>query len=347
MNYLNIDKVNLENEREIIEVKDFLKKFDLKYDCSVDYTIVARDNQNIIATASKEKNVVKCFAISDKYQGEGLSTQLLTNLINKMFDEGYFHSLVFTKLKNKELFAGMGYKEVAHTDKVILMEMGNSNIDKKLNKIIKDYNIDIKRKRAMLVMNCNPFTYGHQYLIERASKENEEVLVFVVEEDKSSFPFHIRYKLVQEGTSHLSNVKVIKGTEYIISSATFPNYFLRKDDDSLLEYTKLDASICGEQFGKKLNINRRYVGEEPYCEVTNIYNSTLMEILPKYHMELIVIPRKEIESRAISASYVRELLKNENYEEIKKLVPPTTYDFLISSEGKEIGEKLRVSNTPH
>lgn len=170
----------------------------------------------------------------------------------------------------------------------------------------------------MLVMNCNPFTLGHQYLVEKVASENEEVLLFVVEEDKSVFPFKIRYELVKRGTAHLSNVKVIEGTEYIISSATFPNYFLRKEDDSLIEYTKLDASVCGEKFGKILNIDKRYVGEEPYCNVTNTYNNTLKEILPQYGIEVIIVPRKEIDNRAISASYVRELLKSEDFEEIKK-----------------------------
>lgn len=344
---MTIDKINLSNIKEKDEVVEFLKRFELQYDNSVDYTIVARDGEKIIATASKGKNIVKCFAIDDSYQGEGISTQLLTNLINKMFDEGYFHSMVFTKFKNKDLFKGMGYKEVAHTDKVILMEMGNKSIDKTINKIIKKLEIDTDRKRAMLVMNCNPFTLGHQYLIEKVASENEEVIVFVVEEDRSAFPFKVRYDLVKKGTAHLSNVKICNGTEYMISSATFPNYFLRKEDDSLIEYTKLDASICGQQFGKKLNIDRRYVGEEPYCKVTNTYNETLKEILPQYGMELVVVPRKEIGNRAISASYVRALLKEERYEEIKKLVPKSTYEFLLSPEGKEIGEKLKLSNAPH
>ena len=199
----------------------------------------------------------------------------------------------------------------------------------------------------MIVMNCNPFTYGHQYLIEKAAKENEEVLIFVVEEDKSVFPFSVRYNLVKEGTAHLNNVKVLPGSEYIISSATFPNYFLRKEDDSLIEYTKLDATIAGKQFGKKLNINKRYIGEEPYCKVTKKYNETLMEILPQYGMEVVLVPRKEIEEIAISASIVREKIKNGEIEELRSLVPETTFNFLISAEGKEIEEKLKNSNLPH
>ena len=241
----------------------------------------------------------------------------------------------------------MGYKEVAHTDKVILMEMGNKSIDKTINKIIIKYDIDTSSKRAMIVMNCNPFTFGHQYLIEKAASENNEVLIFIVEEDKSSFPFKDRIELVKQGTSHIKNVKVIPGTEYLISSATFPNYFLRQEDDFLIEYTKLDAAICGSQFGKKLNINRRYVGDEPYCKVTNRYNESLKEILPTYGVEVVVVPRKELNGKAISASTVREYIKEDKIQELKDLVPQTTYDFLTSPKGKEIGEKIKANNSPH
>lgn len=342
---MNIEKVNLSNPFEIKEVTEFLAKFELKYDTNIDYTVVIRENDKIIATASKEKNIIKCFAIDPARQGEGISGSILTNITNKMFDQGYFHSMVFTKTKNQDIFRGIGYKEVAQTDKVILMEMGTNSIDKTIDKIKKS--IDMKKQKAMIVMNCNPFTYGHLYLIEKASKENEEVLIFIVEENKSVFPFSIRFELVKEGVSHLKNVKVVSGSEYMISSATFPNYFLRKEDDSLIEYTKLDATISGKQFAKKLGITKRYIGEEPYCKVTKKYNETLMKILPQYGVEVVLVPRKELNNTAISASIVRDKLKNGKLEELKSLVPKTTFDFLISPEGKEIEEKLKNSNLPH
>ena len=342
---MNIERVNLKNPFEVKEVTEFLAGFELKYDANIDYTVVIRENEKIIATASKGKNIIKCFAIDKNHQGEGISGSILTNVTNRMFDEGYFHSMVFTKTSNQDIFKGIGYKEVAQTDKVILMEMGTNSIDKTIEKIKKS--IDMDKQKAMLVMNCNPFTYGHQYLVEKAASENEEVIIFVVEEDKSAFPFKTRIELVRKGTAHLPNVKVVAGSEYIISSATFPNYFLRKEDDSLMEYTKLDATIAGKQFGKKLNINRRYIGEEPYCKVTSRYNQALMEILPKYNMEVVLVPRKEIDHTAISASIVREKLKEGKIEELKELVPPTTFEFLVSPEGKEIEEKLKNSSLPH
>ena len=43
-------------------------------------------------------------------------------------------------------------------------------------------------KVAAIVMNANPFTLGHQYLVEKAAAENDLVHLFMVSEDASLFP---------------------------------------------------------------------------------------------------------------------------------------------------------------
>lgn len=339
---MKLEKISYKNSFELRELREFLQKNGINYDESCDYSIVLRDHEDkIMATASKSKNIVKCFAIDEKLRGEGVSGQIITGLTNRMFEEGYYSSFVFTKEENKELFKGMGYKLVASTDRVALLEMGIQSIEKTLEKIKKQFNLEKKKERAMIIMNCNPFTYGHQYLIEKAAKENEEVLVFVVEEDRSVFPFEIRYDLIKKGTIHLNNVKIIPGTGYIISSATFPNYFLKKEDDSLLEYTKLDVILAATQFCPAFNIKKRYVGEEPFCSMTEKYNRVIMELFPKYGIEVVVVPRKTQEERAISATEVRELLSQGNFETLKKKVPAATYEFLNSVRGRAIGERIK------
>ncbi|MBC2855886.1 MAG: [citrate (pro-3S)-lyase] ligase [Cetobacterium sp.] len=344
---MNLEIVNLRSSFEKKEVIEFLKKFDLNFDETIDYSLVIRQNDEIVATASKTKNIIKCFAIDDKMRGEGLTNTLVTNLLNKSFEQNFFHNFVFTKPSNINIFKGVGFNLVSQTDKVALLEIGTTNIEKTLTSIKEKYNLSDDINRAMLVMNCNPFTLGHQYLIQKAASENDEVLIFVVQEDKSTFPFDVRFDLVKKGTEHLKNVKVIPGTEYIISSATFPNYFLRKEDDSLLEYIKLDVTITGEYFCKEFKINKRYVGEEPYCPMTKKYNEIMYDILKKYGVEVIVIPRKEIDSIAVSASKVRKLLKEDNYLELESLLPKTTYDFLMTEKGKEIAEKIKTLNSAH
>lgn len=344
---LNVEKINLRNERSVEEVKSFLKSFNLDLDKDVDYTVVIRQKDEIKATCSKAKSVFKCFAISEDLRGEGVTVTLINALNDKLFEEGMYHSFIFTKPENLEIFQGVGYKEVASVSKVTLLENGVYNIESYLNKLGKKYDILAEKQRAAMVVNCNPLTLGHLYLIEEAARNCEELLVFVVEENKSLFPFEVRYKLVKEGTSHLSNVKVIEGGEYIISSATFPAYFLRKKDEVLEGYTSLDATIFGKHFGKKFNIKKRFIGNEPYCEVTSAYNKALHKVLPKYGIEVTEVYRKEELGLPISASRVRQLIKEDNLEEVKKIVPKVTYDFLLTEEGRVIRDRIELSDSPH
>ena len=337
--YYNVESINLKSKYETNEVSKFLERFSLKYE-DVDYTVVIRENEEIIATCSKRENILKCFAINEKYQGLGLSNNLISKVTEKLFLEGRYHSFIFTKPENQYLFEGLAYKNIFTTDKVSLLESGNKNINSSLDKLKKEYNIDNNKEYTALVMNCNPFTLGHRYIVETAAKENENVIIFVVEEDKSVFSFKTRFKLIKEGTKDLKNVVVIPAGEYIISSATFPNYFLKKNDDALKEYTKIDCNIFGKYFVPTFNIVKRYVGTEPHCEVTNIYNETIQEVLPKYNVEVKLINRKEIESDAISASRVRNLLKEGNFDGVKNLVPKTTLDFLLSEEGEKVISRL-------
>ena len=254
--YYNVESINLKSQYERKEVEIFLQKFNLRYE-DVDYTVVIRENNDIIATCSKSENIIKCFAIDERYQGLGISNNLISKVTEKLFLEGRYHSFIFTKPENVFLFKGLGYKSIFSTDKVALLESGNKNIETSLEKIKEEYKIDDNKKYAALVMNCNPFTLGHRYIIEKASKENENVIIFIVEEDKSVFPFETRIKLVREGTKDLKNVTVMPGGEYIISTATFPSYFLKQSDDILKEYTKLDCNIFGKYFVSKFNIYQR------------------------------------------------------------------------------------------
>jgi [citrate (pro-3S)-lyase] ligase len=343
----NIERINLKNERNVEEVRDFLKEFNLELDNDVDYTVVIREGEKVKATCSKAKSVFKCFAIDNTLRGEGISATLINALNDKLFEEGVYHSFIFTKPENLEIFQGIGYKEVARTHNVALLENGIYDIHSYLETLGDTQEITSKKQRGAIVVNCNPLTLGHLYLIEEAARNCEELLVFVVEENKSLFPFEIRFNLVKEGTKHLKNVKVIKGGEYIISSATFPSYFLRKKDDILEAYTSLDATIFGKYFGSKFNIKKRFVGNEPYCDVTNYYNNSLKRVLPQYGIEVFETVRKEEAGRPISASRVREYLKEDKMEEVKNIVPQVTYDFLLTEEGKGIRENIKRSNSPH
>ena len=196
------------------------------------------------------------------------------------------------------------------------------------------------RKIAALVMNANPFTLGHQYLVEKAAAENDLLHLFIVSEDASLVPFKIRKQLVMKGTAHLKNICYHDSGPYIISNATFPSYF-QKDENAVIEsHAMLDLTVF-TQIAKVLGITRRYVGEEPTSLVTGIYNRIMSEKLPEQGIECIVVPRKTCEDTPISASNVRLALQNGDYDTISKLVPQTTLDYFKSPEAIPVIERIR------
>ncbi|MBQ9519760.1 MAG: adenylyltransferase/cytidyltransferase family protein [Firmicutes bacterium] len=188
-------------------------------------------------------------------------------------------------------------------------------------------------KIGAIVMNCNPFTLGHRYLIETASKQVEQLYVFVVEEDKSIFSFKDRFMLVQQGTAHLPNVTVLPSGNFMISTLTFPEYFNKDNVGSATIDPSNDVELFANYIAPALNIKIRFAGEEPLDMVTRQYNETMKRILPACGMEFRVIPRLESGGEVISASRVRRCLEKKDFATISRIVPETTLRYLISNFG--------------
>ncbi|MGL4787305.1 MAG: GNAT family N-acetyltransferase, partial [Cetobacterium sp.] len=155
---MNIETLNLNSSYQKNELKEFLKKFQLNFDETIDYSLVIRKNEEIVATASKSKNIIKCFAIDDSLRGEGVTNTLVTTLLNKSFDQGIFHTFVFTKPSNEDIFKGVGFKPISKTDKVALLEIGMNSIDKTIDKMKSQLAWEENSNNGLLIMNCNPFT---------------------------------------------------------------------------------------------------------------------------------------------------------------------------------------------
>ena len=201
------------------------------------------------------------------------------------------------------------------------------------------YNIS-DNKKACVIINANPMTLGHLYLVEKAALENEEVLVFVVSEDLSSFPFVDRIDIITKACSHLNNVTVLPSLSYLVSRITFPKYFLKEDDLIKDEQTLIDVLVYKEFYSKIFNINKRYLGTEPFSYNTSKYNKVLKDYLG---LAVVIVERKKKDHTAISASYIRILIKKGDISKIKNYVPQATYDYLLSERGQKIIDKIQSS----
>ena len=191
-----------------------------------------------------------------------------------------------------------------------------------------DYDSKLYNKIGSIVMNCNPFTKGHRYLIEQALTQVDFLIIFVVEEDQSLFTFQERFSMVINGTSDLKNVKVVPSGNFILSKATFPEYFLKIEDSDLVHNVECDITLFAEQIAPKLNITYRFVGEEPFDPVTNEYNTAMKKILPQYNIKLVEIPRVKDNLTVISATAVRSIMNTEDRKQLEHFVPATTKNLL-------------------
>ena len=180
------------------------------------------------------------------------------------------------------------------------------------------FNCEKHNKIGAIVMNCNPFTKGHRYLIECACQVVDFLIIFVVEEDRSLFSFEERFEMVERGTDDLGKVMVVPSGKFILSQTTFPEYFLKiADEDMFADY-----------IASELHIAYRFVGEEPIDNVTNEYNNAMKKILPKKGIHLMEIARKMEDGVYISASEVRTNIERGSMEEAYRLVPETTINIL-------------------
>ncbi|MBC8014169.1 MAG: [citrate (pro-3S)-lyase] ligase [Sporomusaceae bacterium] len=341
-----IEILNQKNAKAIGEVRDFLAGFDLSFDDVVEYTINLRLDGKLVGTGSFQGEVLRNIAVDESIQGAGLTAKILSELMQEQARRGRLHYFIFTKPSKAYLFEGLGFVEIARAEPyVALLEMGIGSVATYCESIRKA-TAHLTGNFAAIVVNCNPFTKGHQALIRQASKENEAVIVFVVSEDRSLFPFEDRFKLVKEGVADLANVAVVPTGKYMVSAATFPTYFTRNADKAAAQ-AALDITLFAKKIAPSLGIKARYIGEEPYCPVTNAYNDAMLAIFPQHGIKIKVIERVQVEGEIISASKVREMIRQDDWEAIKKFVPENTYHYLRSAKNKNILEKIHSSNTRH
>ena len=333
------------NSRNLKLVKDFLNKQDLAIDNNIDYTVILENDGQVVATGSLERNILKCIAVDNNFRGYGLSNIIVSELISEGYRRDNDRLFIYTKPDNETLFKELGFYTLEKTEKVVVLENKKDGIELyckellneslKFNKCLKEY-----KNVSSIVMNCNPFTKGHRYLIEKASKESELVHLFILAEDKSVFPSNIRYELVKDGIKDLENIIIHKATDYIISSSIFPSYFLKKKTDVAKSQAVIDAKIFSKYIASVLGIKKRYIGTEPNCEVTALYNNVLKEVLSKNDIDVLEVERVSHDGEIISASRVREYLKDSNFEKVKNMVTENTYEFLLSEECKKIISKI-------
>lgn len=347
--------LDLGNPFDVKLISEFLSELDFSYHPeSVDYTVLLYNlNGDVIGTGSSQDNVLKYVAVAPKFRETTAFAKIISHLTERLVVK-YPSIFVYTKPRNVVVFKGLGFKHIATAEPLFsLLEYGMQDIRSYQRQLAKYKKIHTSRDIASLVVNCNPFTNGHKYLIEKAAAENEWLYLFVVQEDFSVFPFETRWKLIEKGIAHLKNVVMVPGGDYIVSGKTFPYYFLKgiNEDKRIACQGELDVDIFRNYITPVLGINKRYVGTENYCKTTAAYNAAMRKLLPEKGIELIEVERKKLtadeEEQFISASKIRQAIKEDKLAAYSDFLPESTRDYLLSHEAQPIVAAIKENDRRH
>ena len=335
MSDYTVSRVSPTDKRAVRQMDALLEKEGIERDKNLDYSIgLFDDNYDLVATGSCFANTLRCMAVSSEHQGEGLMNQIISHLIEFQYSRGNTSLFLYTKCNTARFFGDLGFYEIARVEgKVVFMENRRTGFSDYLKRLQRETS-------AFLIMNANPFTLGHRYLVEQAAAAVDLLHVFVVSEDASLVPFSVRRQLVAEGCADLSNVVCHETGPYMISNATFPSYFLKDSDTVIRSHAKLDIQVF-LRIAKALFVTDRFVGEEPFSQVTGIYNQVMAEELASTGLNCHIIPRKADEDGAISASEVRCLIRDGNFDALKKKVPACTFRYFTSEAAEPVIQKIR------
>lgn len=334
------------------------------------YVVVTRDEDGdeILAGGGLDGNVIKCVAVSESARSEGLMNILVSRLIAIAREEGRESVKAFTKPENEGIFKSLGFGLIASSPNAILMENGRGGLPE-----YRKYLASLARpgRNGAIVMNANPFTKGHRYLVEQAASQVDNLYVIVVKEDRSRFPYVERKAMIEAGCAGLDNVIVCEGGDYAISAATFPTYFLKKLDDATDTQIALDLDLFMNHIAQPLGVTVRFAGSEPEDALTRRYNELMAEILPgtsvavvrqahqpdselvkgsalrqaRRPIDFIEIPRLEQNGNPISATSLRRALDKGGFKEAMEYIPKSTVPYLVADLA-ERALRLELDTTP-
>ena len=320
---LEIEEIPLQNAYFRSKVERFLAENGLRMEPLDKYYAVHDSDGCIVAGAGLSGDVIKCVAVASGSRSEGHAVPLLSRILSEAASYGISALKVFTKPQYEPVFGSLGFHVIASAPEAVLMENARG---------LDEYCAYLSSMRrtgsaGVIVMNANPFTLGHEYLIKQASVRVDNLVVIPVKEDVSLFPYSERLDMIRKGCAGMASVA--EGSDYQISATTFPTYFLKDLSDASETQMRLDIDLFGRHIAPALGAEVRFVGSEPADPLTRRYNSLMREMLPAYGVRVEVISRcKAANGRFVKASRVRELISAGRYRKAAVLTPPSTHPYL-------------------
>lgn len=332
-------RLSIPRQRRMVEA--FLQDNALRLD-DVDYYagVFRVDGDEMLAGGGLKGSVVKCLAVRSDCRDEALSCRMVSHLVSVANAAGHQVVRLFTKPSNRVVFESMSFRLLAEAPEAILMETGVGGID-----AYRRYLDSVRDAAAtgsdageagVIVMNANPFTLGHRYLVEQAAQKVARLYVIAVKEEASLFSYDERLAMIRSGVAHINNVTVCEGSDYAVSATTFPTYFLKRLSDASDTQMMLDIDLFRRHIAPALGAAVRFVGSEPTDMLTRRYNEIMKQMLPRVvETERLTVQKASRETvgdtpAAVSASLVRAAMGRHSLWEAASMVPQMSVPYIIA-----------------
>lgn len=311
---------------------------DLRFESDFDDLVGIFKDDRLAACGARRGRVLKMLVVADEFRGEGLIGDIITELMRLGREAGEDGFFIFSRPCAVESFARLGFKPLAEHGKVTLLEHGHQ-----LHRYLAG-RAPLMRSgnNSAVLINANPFTFGHAHLVEQAARIADTVYVFVHRDGPYLFPPAVRLELARRGVAHIANAVVTDTGPYRLRADAFPGYFLRPDDDADAIRMGLEGQLFGRHIAPPFHIRSRVVGSEPLDPAGRGYNQMIRPQLAQWDIRLVEIERTQRGGLWISTKQARKALLEGNSVRLAAMVPEAVLAYLRIPEVAD-----HLSDRPH
>ena len=292
----------------------------LRFEDGYDDLVGVFEGGQLAACGARAGRVLKMLVVAPEHRGGGLLAEIITELMRRGSEAGVAGFFIFTRPGTAPVFQSLGFKPLAATEQAALLELGNG-----LHRYLRQRaSLVHTGENAAVLVNADPFTVGHQALVEHAAALADKVYVLVPSEGNFLFPLPTRLELARLGTAHIANAVVTDTGPYALGSATFPAYFLTGGEEPDQVRLELDAELFAKHLAPAFYVRTRVVGSEPADPASRRYNQILRQRLRGCSVRLEEIERTKAGERWVDTRRVRRALLVGDLAAAAALVPEAT-----------------------
>lgn len=280
--------------------------------------------RRLVACGARAGRVLKMLVVHDEHRGKGLLAGVVTELMRRGLEASIDTYFILSRPCMAAVFQRLGFNELVATEHAALLEYGHS-----LHQYLRKRGaIARPGENSAVVVSSDPFSLSQKALVERAAELGRTAYVLVPSDGRFLFSLQERLEMARRGVGPLDNAVVTDTGPYVLSSATFPAYFLDPSEEPDEVRMALDVDLFGRHIAPAFHVTTRVIGTRPTDPRHRRYNRILGQRLGRWGIRLEQIERTTSGADWVSTERVQRQFAQHGLDGIAALVPQSTLEYL-------------------